>query len=85
MRSYVGFRLPPVILDGRPGIGKTRRAGRLDDLDGTTSTVNDATSEAARFAVVGCQFDWPGAHSGRGLEHNMTRLVGNPFTINELD
>lgn len=84
--GHVGFRLPPVILDGPPGIGKSRWARRLGDLIGTPSTIIDATSEAASFAVVGCQRGWSGARPGRVLEHIMAQLVGNPvIIIDELD
>lgn len=53
--GHVGFRLPPVIVDGPPGIGKTRWARRLGELIGATSTIIDATSGAGGFAVVGYQ------------------------------
>ncbi|WP_265500568.1 hypothetical protein [Paracoccus beibuensis] len=60
-----GFRLPPVILDGPPAIGKTHWARRLGDLIGAGTTVVDATSEAGSFGIVGCQRGWSGARPGR--------------------
>lgn len=81
-----GFRLPPLILDGPPGIGKTRWARRLGDLLGSASTVVDATGEATSFGVIGCQRGWSGGGPGRVLELILTRLLGNPFVIiDELD
>ncbi|AUM73995.1 AAA family ATPase [Paracoccus jeotgali] len=80
------FRLPPVILDGPPGIGKTHWAARLGQLTGTESTVVDATGEAASFSVVGCQRGWSNAQPGRLLELVLAKRVGNPvMVIDELD
>ncbi|TJZ80727.1 AAA family ATPase [Paracoccus hibiscisoli] len=81
-----GFRLPPVILDGPTGIGKTRWARRLGELVGASSTVVDATGEATSFGVVGCQRGWTSARPGRVLELILMRMTGNPFIIiDELD
>ncbi|WP_112875413.1 AAA family ATPase [Paracoccus endophyticus] len=81
-----GFRLPPVILDGPPGIGKTRWARRLGQLIGAESTVVDATAEAASFAIVGCQRGWSSARPGRLLDLVVAKLSGNPImVIDELD
>lgn len=81
-----GFRLPPLILDGPPGIGKTRWARRLGDLLGTASTVVDATGEATSFGVTGCQRGWSNGRPGRVLEFILERRLGNPFVIiDELD
>jgi hypothetical protein len=84
--GHAGFRLPPVVLDGPPGIGKTRWVRRLGDLVGAPSIVIDATGEASSFGVVGCQRGWSSARPGRVLEFILARLTGNPFiVIDELD
>ncbi len=76
-----GFRLPPVILDGPPGIGKTTWARRLGELIGATSMIVDATGEAGSFGIVGCQRGWSSARPGRALEHVLTHLTGNPVVV----
>lgn len=62
--GHVGFRLPPVILDDPPGIGKTRWARQLSELVSTTGTVVDPTGEASSFGAVGYQRGWSSARSG---------------------
>jgi len=76
-----GFRLPPVILDGPPGVGKSRWAPRLGELIGATSMVVDATGEAGSFGIVGCQRGWSSARPGWVLEHVLAHLTGNPVVV----
>lgn len=84
--GHAGFRLPPVILDGTPGIGKSRWAMRLGQLIGAQSTIVDATGESASFGVVGCQRGWTGAGPGRLLELILAKMSGNPIlVIDELE
>lgn len=85
-RGDAGFRLPPVIIDGPPGIGKTHWARRLGQLIGAESTVVDATGEAGSFAVAGCQRGWSGARPGRLLELVLAKRFGNPvLVVDELE
>ncbi|MFC0200367.1 AAA family ATPase [Paracoccus rhizosphaerae] len=79
--GHPGFRLPPVIFDGPPGIGKTHWARRLGELIGAGSLVIDATSEGGSFAVVGVQRGWSGARPGRVFELVLERLSGNPLVV----
>ncbi|MCU9849017.1 AAA family ATPase [Defluviimonas sp. WL0024] len=76
-----GFRLPPLLLDGPPGIGKSTWAQRLASLIGTATTQIDAASEAAGFAVAGCQRGWSSAAPGRPLELILRQLVANPIIV----
>lgn len=43
--GWPGFRMPPLLLDGPPGIGKSRYARRLGELLATSPTVIEATGE----------------------------------------
>lgn len=79
--GHPGFRLPPVIFDGPPGIGKTHWARRLGELIGAGSLVIDATSEGGSFAVVGSQRGWSSARPGRVFEFVLERLSGNPLVV----
>jgi len=49
------LRLPPMLLDGPPGVGKSYWARRLAELIGTPSELIDAANEPAGFAVAGSQ------------------------------
>ncbi|MGN7869202.1 AAA family ATPase [Paracoccus sp. 22332] len=84
--GWAGFRMPPVILDGPPGIGKTYWVRRLGALIGTAKVDVDATGENASFGAVGCQRGWSSARPGRVLECIMAKLTGNPIVmIDELE
>ena len=52
-RGDPGLRLPPMLLDGPPGIGKSAWARHLGGLLGTVSAVVEATNENASF-VLNC-------------------------------
>ncbi|WP_343116680.1 AAA family ATPase [Ostreiculturibacter nitratireducens] len=79
--SAPGFRLPPLLLDGPPGIGKSTWAQRLASLIGTATMQIDAASEAAGFAVAGCQRGWSSAAPGRPLELILRQRIGNPIIV----
>ncbi|MCZ0961706.1 hypothetical protein [Paracoccus benzoatiresistens] len=79
--GWAGFRLPPVILDGPPGIGKTYWVRRLGELIGAAKVDVDATGENASFGVVGCQRGWSSARPGRVLECIMAKLIGRECPI----
>lgn len=86
MRSSVregwpGLRLPPMLLDGPPGIGKSHWARRLGALLAAPITVIEATGENASFGVVGSQRGWSSAQPGRLLETVLQSLVGTPLIV----
>lgn len=79
--GWPGLRLPPLLLDGPPGIGKSHWARRLGALLSTPVTVIEATGESASFGVVGSQRGWGGAHPGRPIETVLQTLIGNPVIV----
>lgn len=80
------LRLPPLLLDGPPGIGKSHWARRLAERVGTASELIDAANEPAGFAVAGSQKGWSNAHPGRPVELILRERVGNPvIVIDEVD
>lgn len=76
-----GLRLPPMLLDGPPGIGKSRWARRLAGLIGVPDLIFEATTENASFGLVGCQRGWANASPGRLVNLILTRVVANPVVV----
>ncbi|WP_299821509.1 AAA family ATPase [uncultured Jannaschia sp.] len=78
-----GLRLSPLLLVGPPGIGKRSegRARALGLLVGAPTTIVDATSEPAGFAIVGSQVGWASAGPGRVLETILAHRVANPLIV----
>ncbi|WP_449043441.1 AAA family ATPase [Paracoccus versutus] len=79
--GWPGLRLPPLLLDGPPGIGKSYWARRLGVLLSTTTTVIEATSENASFGIVGSQRGWGGSHPGRLMETVLQSGIANPVMV----
>jgi hypothetical protein len=79
--GWPGFRAPPLLLDGPPGIGKSHWARRLGELLSVPTTVIEATGENASFSIVGSQRGWSGAYPGRALETVLQTQVGNPVIV----
>ncbi|AZB55465.1 AAA family ATPase [Cereibacter sphaeroides] len=76
-----GLRLAPMLLDGPPGIGKSRWARRLAGLIGVPDLIFEATTENASFGLVGSQRGWGNAVPGRLVNLILTRLVANPVIV----
>lgn len=80
------LHLPPMLLDGPPGVGKSYWARRLAELIGAPSDLIDAANEPAGFAVAGSQRGWATAQPGRPVELFLRERVGNPvIVIDEID
>ena len=77
----IGLRLPPILLDGPPGIGKSFWARRLGRLLTVPTTVIEATNENASFGVVGSQRGWGSAGPGRLISTILMEHVGNPVMV----
>lgn len=76
-----GLRLPPMLLDGPPGIGKSHWARRLAQLLRVPDMICEATNENASFGLVGGQRAWSNAAPGRMVNFILTHRVANPVII----
>ena len=84
--GWPGVRLPPLLLDGPPGIGKSTWARHLATALRVPPLVIEATTENASFGVLGCQRGWATAGPGRLLQLILQERVGNPIiVIDELE
>ena len=79
--SAPGLRIPPLLLDGPPGIGKSYLARILGKLLSTTITVIEATGENVSFGIVGSQRGWGGSHPGRLIETILQSRIVNPVMV----
>lgn len=75
------FRLPPLLLVGPPGIGKSHWARALGDLLRVPTTLIDAAAEAAGFAVAGIQRGWHSAGAGKPLDTILNHRIINPVIV----
>ncbi|MEI4488631.1 AAA family ATPase [Frigidibacter sp. MR17.14] len=81
-----GFCLPPLLLNGPAGIGKSSWARLISEQLGLPSVALDATTESAGFGVVGLQAGWGSSRTGRPVNVILQRKVGNPLVvIDEID
>lgn len=79
--GWPGLRLPPLLLDGPPGIGKSHWARRLGEVLSAPVSVIEATGENASFGVVGSQRGWGGACPGRLIETVLQTGIANPVIV----
>lgn len=76
-----GLRLPPILLDGPPGIGKSHWARHLGTLLSAPTMVFEATTENASFGLVGSQRGWGNATPGRLINTILQHRIGNPVVV----
>ena len=75
------FRLPPMLLVGPPGIGKSYWARALAGALGVPTSLVDAAAEAASFVVAGAQRGWGNAGPSKVLDTILNHRVLNPLVI----
>ncbi|MBD9529694.1 AAA family ATPase [Paracoccus sp. PAR01] len=79
--GWPGLRVPPLLLDGPPGIGKSHFARRLGEVLSAPTCVIEATGENSSFGVVGSQRGWGSAHPGRLIATILESRVANSVMV----
>lgn len=79
--GWPGLRVPPLLLTGPPGIGKSHWARRISQLLSTTTGIIEASTENASFGLVGSQRGWGGNYPGRLVETVLKSRIANPVMI----
>jgi ATP-dependent Lon protease len=86
LRGEKGLYLPPVLLAGPAGIGKSQWCRALSGHLGTAFLASDATGEAAPWSVIGMQRGWGSAEPGRLLSTILAERLANPLVfIDEIE
>ncbi len=75
------IRIPPLLLVGPPGIGKSLWARRLAGHLRVPEMGVEATSENAGFGLTGLQAGWGSARTGRVLELILQHRIANPVVF----
>jgi MoxR-like ATPase len=75
------LNLPPVILIGPPGCGKSTYARTLATLSGAPIRALDAAASNASFTVVGSDPTWSKAQAGIPLQEIAKTGIANPVMI----
>ncbi len=79
------LRLPPILLAGPPGVGKTTVALELAKILGVPSYTANMGQATAGFILNGCSLVWGSGKSG-GVLDLLLRGTGNPvMLLDELD
>ncbi|MDA7421691.1 AAA family ATPase [Tritonibacter multivorans] len=76
-----GMSIPPVLLVGPRGIGKSHWARLLAKLIGAPKIPIDATGEPASFALVGSQKGWSSAQPGKLMNGILAHQRADPLVI----
>lgn len=79
--GMAGFRLPPLLLNGPPGIGKSVWARKVSEVLQVPLRTIDAAGEQASFAVAGSQRGWGSAHPGKPIQTIIQHKVANPVIV----
>ncbi|MFN3973470.1 MAG: AAA family ATPase [Gemmobacter sp.] len=81
-----GLLLPPILLVGDPGCGKSRYALRLAEIGGVPSRRIDVGSGSAGFRISGVERGWSSTAPGVPVETVLaTRTANALFVVDEVD
>lgn len=79
--GWAGLRLPPMLLDGPPGIGKSHWARKLGEVLTTPVLVVEAGNESASFGLDGSQRGWAGGEQGRLVKTVLRNAVAYHIVV----
>ena len=81
-----GLALPPVILAGPPGVGKSHYARKLASLANVPVRMIDVGGGTAGFRISGTEKGWGTAQAGIPVETILATKVANPImVVDEID
>jgi len=81
-----GLLLPPILLVGDPGCGKSQYAVRIAELAAVPMRRIDVGSGAAGFRISGLEKGWNGANPGVPVETVIATKTANAmFVVDEID
>lgn len=81
-----GLALPPVILAGPPGVGKSHYARKLASLANVPVRMIDVGGGTAGFRISGTEKGWGTAQAGIPVETILATKVANPImVVDEMD
>lgn len=75
------LRIPPVLLVGPPGCGKTHLATRLAEIAGLPARRIDMSSMQSGFALVGSEAAWSNSRPGEPVSMLAEQDVANPVLL----
>lgn len=86
MRSFVraggvGLHLPPIILAGPPGIGKSWFADSIAEAVALPTRLIDVGAGTAAFRIAGTEKGWNSAQPGLPVETMLQTHVANPLIV----
>ncbi len=84
--THDGLEITPILLLGKPGIGKTHFAKQIANLIGTGMTLVPMSSTTAGWLLSGASSQWKGAKPGKVFEALIVGDYANPvIVIDEID
>ena len=80
-RTGEPLQIAPLIINGPPGVGKTRLAKRFAELVSVPSVGLDASTGSPGFSIVGTERGWSSAQPGRPVEMILESRIANGIVI----
>ncbi len=75
------IKIAPLIINGPPGVGKTRLAKRFAELVSVPSVALDASTGSPGFSIVGLERGWGSAQPGRPVEMILEGRIANGIVV----
>lgn len=86
LMKNTGFHLPPIMLLGKPSIGKTRFWERFSELSGIPFAAKSMASVTAGFILTGSDSNWRGGKMGFVASNFLRLKTPNPIIfLDEID